>query len=165
MRLHNMIADKPGARKTRKRLGRGHGSGHGKTAGKGHKGQKARSGGTIRIGFEGGQMPLHRRLPQRGFSNYKYRVDYAVVNVCDLESPKLDGVEVIDRAALVKAGFVRSSDKLVKILGFGFLNKKVSVKADKFSESAVEKIKAAGGEAILNAPAQETAAEEAPAAE
>lgn len=163
MRLHTMIADKPGARKSRKRLGRGHGSGTGKTSGKGHKGQKARSGGTIRIGFEGGQMPLHRQLPQRGFSNYKFRTDYGVVNVCDLASPKLEGVELIDRAALIKAGLVRSNEKLVKILGLGKLTKAVKVQADKFSGSAADKIRAAGGEVIENQPASAVAAVEAEA--
>lgn len=148
MRLHELIADKPGARRTRKRLGRGHGSGHGKTSGKGHKGQKARSGGTIRIGFMGGQMPLHRQLPQRGFNNANFRTEYAVVNVSDLASPKLDGVDVIDRDALAKAGLIRRNAKLVKVLGHGNIGKAVKVQADKLSKSAQEKIKAAGGEVI-----------------
>ena len=132
------------------RRGRGHGSGNGKTAGKGHKGQKARSGAP-RPGFEGGQMPLYRKLPHRGFNNYKFTTEYAVVNVGDLEEL---GLEEITRDALVVAGLVRASDPLVKILGMGTLTKKVVVKADKFSKSAVEKIEAAGGKAILNASAE-----------
>lgn len=148
MRLHEIIADKPGARRTRKRIGRGHGSGHGKTSGKGHKGQKARSGGTIRIGFMGGQMPLHRQLPQRGFNNSNFRTEYAIVNVSDLASEKLGGSDVIDREALKKAGLIRRNAKLVKVLGYGNIDKAVKVKVDKLSNSAAEKIKAAGGEVV-----------------
>ena len=147
MKLHTLSNPK-GAKHSHKRLGCGVGSGHGKTSGRGHKGAKARSGGSVRPGFEGGQMPLYRKLPHRGFNNYKFTTEYAVVNVGDLEEL---GLEEITRDALVVAGLVRASDPLVKILGMGTLTKKVVVKADKFSKSAVEKIEAAGGKAILNA--------------
>ena len=150
MKLHTLSNPK-GAKHSHKRLGCGVGSGHGKTSGRGHKGAKARSGGSVRPGFEGGQMPLYRKLPHRGFNNYKFTTEYAVVNVGDLEEL---GLEEITRDALVVAGLVRASDPLVKILGMGTLTKKVVVKADKFSKSAVEKIEAAGGEAILNASAE-----------
>lgn len=154
MRLHNIIASKPGSKRPVKRLGRGHGSGHGKTSGRGHKGQKARSGGSVRPGFEGGQMPLYRKLPIRGFSNFRYRTDYEVVNVGDFA--KIEGVEVIDRDTLVKAGLIRSNAKLIKVLGEGELSAKVTVKADKFSASAKEKITAAGGKVIEPEAASET---------
>ncbi len=150
MKLHTLSNPK-GAKHSHKRLGCGVGSGHGKTSGRGHKGAKARSGGSVRPGFEGGQMPLYRKLPHRGFNNYKFTTEYAVVNVGDLEEL---GLEEITRDALVVAGLVRASDPLVKILGMGTLTKKVVVKADKFSKSAVEKIEAAGGKAILNASAE-----------
>ena len=150
MKLHTLSNPK-GAKHSHKRLGCGVGSGHGKTSGRGHKGAKARSGGSVRPGFEGGQMPLYRKLPHRGFNNYKFTTEYAVVNVGDLEEL---GLEEITRDALVVAGLVRASDPLVKILGMGTLTKKVVVKADKFSKSAVEKIEAAGGKAIPNASAE-----------
>ena len=150
MKLHTLSNPK-GAKHSHKRLGCGVGSGHGKTSGRGHKGAKARLGGSVRPGFEGGQMPLYRKLPHRGFNNYKFTTEYAVVNVGDLEEL---GLEEITRDALVVAGLVRASDPLVKILGMGTLTKKVVVKADKFSKSAVEKIEAAGGKAILNASAE-----------
>lgn len=113
---------------------------------------KARSGGGVRPGFEGGQMPLYRKLPHRGFNNYKFRVEYATVNVGSLEEL---GLEEISRDDLVLAGLVRAKDTLVKVLGDGTLTKKVVVRADKFSASAVKKIEAAGGKAIVNAPASE----------
>ena len=125
-----------------KRIGRGHGSGNGKTAGKGHKGQNARSGGGVRIGFEGGQMPLARRIPKRGFNNI-FATKYAIVNVSDLNKFK-DGT-VVDTELLVASGLVKKVNEGVKILGNGELTAKLTVKAAKFSQSAVEKIEKAGG--------------------
>ena len=124
------------------RRGRGHGSGNGKTAGKGHKGQKARSGGGTRIGFEGGQMPLYRRIPKRGFTNRNAK-DIVGVNVSRLEAFE-NGAEVTVEA-LVEAGIVRNPKDGVKILGNGELTKKLNVKANAFSAAAKEKIEAAGG--------------------
>ena len=143
MKLHTLSNPK-GAKHAHKRLGCGVGSGHGKTSGRGLQGAKARSGGHVRPGFEGGQMPLYRKLPHRGFNNYKFRVEYATVNVGAFEDL---GCEEIDRDVLVKAGLVRAKDALVKVLGSGELTKKVVVHADKFSASAVAKIEAAGGKA------------------
>ena len=150
MKLHTLSNPK-GAKHSRKRLGCGVGSGHGKTSGRGHKGAKARSGGHVRAGFEGGQMPLYRKLPHRGFNNKNWAVEYAVVNVGDLENL---GLDEISREDLVVAGLVRASSELVKILGNGDLSKKIVVKADKFSASAVKKIEAAGGKAVLNEAAK-----------
>ena len=127
-----------------KRIGRGHGSGNGKTAGKGHKGQNARSGGGVRIGFEGGQMPLARRIPKRGFNNI-FATKYAIVNVSDLNKFK-DGT-VVDTELLVASGLVKKVYDGVKILGNGELSAKLTVKAAKFSQSAIEKIEKAGGKA------------------
>lgn len=149
MKLHS-LSHPEGAKHRSKRLGCGVGSGHGKTSGRGHKGALARSGGHVRPGFEGGQMPLYRKLPHRGFNNYKFRVEYSGVNVGSLEDL---GLEEITRDDLVVAGLVRASDPLVKILGTGELTKKIVVRADKFSETAIKKIEAAGGKAILNADA------------
>ena len=132
-----------GARKKRTRLGRGEGS-KGKTCGKGHKGQNARSGGGTRRGFEGGQMPINRRLPKRGFSNYRFKVEYDVLNVRDLA--RFDGDSTVDVDALVGAGLVRKG-RNVKVLGDGELNVKLKVKAHKFTKGAVSKIEAAGGTA------------------
>ncbi|MDP4644688.1 MAG: 50S ribosomal protein L15 [Opitutales bacterium] len=141
MNLEN-IPTIAGATHPTKRLGRGEGSGHGKTSGKGHKGQKARSGGGIRIGFEGGQMPLYRKLPRRGFNNFNFKVSYQLVNVGQLE--KLEG-DVVDRAALVKAGLVRDNDQGVKLLGDGEVSKAYTINVCKVSASAKSKIEAAGG--------------------
>ena len=127
-----------------KRIGRGHGSGNGKIAGKGHKGQNARSGGGVRIGFEGGQMPLARRIPKRGFNNI-FATKYAIVNVSDLNKFK-DGT-VVDTELLVASGLVKKVYDGVKILGNGELSAKLTVKAAKFSQSAIEKIEKAGGKA------------------
>ena len=132
----------PGANKRVKRVGRGTGSGHGKTSTRGHKGQKARSGGGVRPGFEGGQMPLQRRLPKRGFVN-KFAKVYETVNVGLLEKFE-DGAEV-DAEALSKAGLADACNGGVKILGDGKLTKKLTVKANAFSASAKEKIEAVGG--------------------
>ena len=129
--------------KDRKRRGRGPGSGNGKTAGKGHKGQNARSGGGVRPGFEGGQLPLYRRLSKRGFNNYNFRTVYATVNVSDLERFK-DGTKVTIEL-LKESGLVKKELDGVKILGNGTLTKKLTVKANKFSDTAKEKIETVGG--------------------
>lgn len=132
----------PGSKKPLKRKGRGAGSGNGKTAGKGHKGQKSRSGGGVRPGFEGGQMPLHRRLPKRGFVNI-FAKQYETVNLFKLDAFE-DG-SVVDADALLQAGIINKVGDGVKILGMGDLSKKLTVKAAAFSESAKQKIEAAGG--------------------
>lgn len=138
----NTLRPALGSTKDRKRIGRGTGSGHGKTATKGHKGQKARSGGSIKAGFEGGQMPLQRRLPKRGFTPLE-RVEYAVVNLSQLDIFEA-GAEV-DAAALAAKGLIKGTNGLVKILGNGDITKSLKVSANKFSQSAKEKIVAAGG--------------------
>ncbi len=143
MKLHE-LAPAAGSVKDVKRKGRGIGTGNGKTAGKGHKGQKARSGGGVRPGFEGGQMPLQRRIPKRGFVNI-FAKQYTVVNVKDLEV--FESGAVVDAAALKKAGLIRKPKDGVKVLGNGELTKSVTVKAANFSESARSKIEAAGGKA------------------
>lgn len=145
MKLHE-LAPAPGSTKEHFRVGRGHGSGNGKTAGKGHKGQNARSGGGVRPGFEGGQMPLYRRLPKRGFNNYNFATNYAIVNLSDLERKFEDGA-VIDTEAMIAAGLVKNQYDGIKVLGDGELTKKFTVKAAAFSKSATEKIEAAGGKA------------------
>jgi large subunit ribosomal protein L15 len=142
MKLHE-LSSAPGSRHTRKRVGRGVGSGMGKTSTRGHKGQNARSGGGVRLGFEGGQNPLYRRLPKRGFNN-KFRVEYAVVNVQDLNAFEA-GTEVTPEL-LKQAGLVKDQLDGIKILGTGELTVKLTVKANKFSQSAVDKIQAAGGQ-------------------
>lgn len=141
MKLHDL---KPaqGAKKRRKRIGRGPGSGHGKTATKGHKGLLARSGGGKRPGFEGGQMPLIRRLPKFGFTN-PFRTEYAVVNVRNFEN--WSGGETVTPQAMVDAGLVKRKTLPIKILGTGALKKSLVIQAHKFSKSAEEKIRAAGG--------------------
>jgi len=146
MELHN-LKNVPGAVHRRKRVGCGEGGGHGKTSGRGGKGQTARSGGGIRPGFEGGQMPLFRKLPQRGFNNKNFRTEYAVVNLADLS--KLEGVSEIDRMVLVEKGLVRANSVRVKILGDGEIGTALKVTADKFSASAKSKIEAAGGQAVV----------------
>ncbi|QDK92448.2 50S ribosomal protein L15 [Paenalkalicoccus suaedae] len=141
MQLHEL---KPavGSRKERKRKGRGVGTGNGKTAGKGHKGQNARSGGGVRPGFEGGQMPIFRRLPKRGFTNPN-RTEYAIVNLDTLNRFE-DGTEVTP-ALLIETGVVKNERDGVKVLGNGTLERKLTVKASKFSTTAKEAIEAAGG--------------------
>ena len=141
MELNN-LKPKKGARHAKKRVGRGPGSGHGKTAARGEKGQKSRSGFSRQMGFEGGQMPLHRRLPKRGFTNI-FKRDYAVVNISDLE--RFDNGATIDEAALRSAGLVKGQHDGIKILGDGKLSKKLTVTATKFSASARKQIEAAGG--------------------
>ena len=130
-------------KKNRKRLGRGQGSGTGKTSGKGHKGQNARSGGGVRPGFEGGQLPLYRRLSKRGFNNYEFSIRYATVNVGDLE--RFEEGTVVTKELLIETGLVRKELDGVKILGNGELSKKLTVKANKFSSKAEEKIVSVGG--------------------
>lgn len=142
MKLHE-LSPAPGSTKEVKRIGRGHGSGNGKTAGKGHKGQKARSGGGVRPGFEGGQMPLQRRVPKRGFNNI-FAKQYVIVNVSDLEAKFEDGA-VIDTKAMVESGLVKKTLDGIKVLGNGEVTKNFTVKAAAFSKSAVEKIEKAGG--------------------
>ena len=132
----------PGSTKQRKRLGRGHGSGHGKTSGRGHKGFKARSGSGIKPGFEGGQMPLQRRIPKRGFTNI-FKKEIGIVNVQDLDIFE-DGA-VVNLESLIAQGLVGRKYSMVKILGNGDLAKKLTVKVDKISESARKKIDGAGG--------------------
>lgn len=133
-----------GSVKDVKRIGRGHGSGNGKTAGKGHKGQNARSGGGVRPGFEGGQMPMTRRIPKRGFNNI-FATKYSTVNVSDLDK-FVDGT-VVDAELLAASGLVKNTANGVKILGNGKLTKNLTVKASAFSASAKEKIEKAGGKA------------------
>ncbi|MEG1798925.1 MAG: 50S ribosomal protein L15 [Synergistaceae bacterium] len=145
MNLHE-LSPVPGSRKKKKRLGQGLGSGQGKTAGKGHKGQKARAGVSIKANFEGGQMPLARRMPKRGFSNFRFAVKYEVVNIADLEERFEAGTE-IDAVALSELRLISGSDKPVKILGVGEISKNLTVRANAFSASAVKKIEAAGGKA------------------
>ena len=142
MKLHE-LSPKEGSVQKGFRKGRGPGSGNGKTAGKGHKGQNARSGGGVRPGFEGGQLPLYRKLPKRGFNNYRFAVKYSVVNVNALN--KFNDGEVVDAAALLANGIIDSVCDGVKVLGEGEISKKLTVKAAHFSASAKEKIEAAGG--------------------
>lgn len=144
MKLHELYPA-AGATKEVKRIGRGHGSGHGKTAGKGHKGQWARSGGGVRPGFEGGQTSLARRMPKRGFNNI-FATEYTVVNVADLEA-RFENGAVIDTDALIDAGLVTKVLDGVKVLGNGEVTKSFTVKAAKSSESAKAKIESAGGKA------------------
>ena len=129
--------------KARKRVGRGPGSGSGKTSGKGHKGQNARSGGGVRPGFEGGQLPLYRRLSKRGFNNYNFQTTYATVNVGDLE--RFEEGTVVTKELLIEVGLVTKELDGIKILGNGELTKKLTVKANKFSSTAKTKIENVGG--------------------
>jgi large subunit ribosomal protein L15 len=140
---------KPASIKSRKRVGRGMSSGHGKTSCRGHKGQMSRSGAKRRAWFEGGQMPLQRRVPKRGFNNL-FRLEFAVVNLTELG--KIDAVE-INRELLLKRGLVRSRGSAIKILGNGTIDKAMTVYADAFSATAREKIEKAGGKAIVGQPA------------
>ena len=144
MKLHE-LSPAEGSKKAARRIGRGHGSGWGKTAGKGHKGQKARAGHGMRPGFEGGQMPLQRRIPKRGFNNI-FAKEIVAVNVGTLER-KFENGATVDINALVEAGVVKGSFDGVKILSNGSLTKSLTVKATAFSKSAKEKIEAAGGKA------------------
>jgi large subunit ribosomal protein L15 len=141
MKLHE-LAPAPGSKKVRTRVGRGLGSGLGKTSGKGHKGQNSRAGGGTRPGFEGGQMPLYRRLPKRGFYN-KFGKDYAEVNISDLN--RFEDGAVVDPVALIESGILKNVRDGVRILGNGELTKSLTVIANGFTKSAEEKIQAAGG--------------------
>ena len=143
MKLHD-LAPAEGSNKDVKRIGRGHGSGQGKTAGKGHKGQNARSGGGVRPGFEGGQTRLARRIPKRGFNNI-FAAKYTAINVSDLEK-FVDGT-VVDTELLIAAGVVKNGGNGIKVLGNGELTRKLTVKAAAYSASPKEKIEKAGGEA------------------
>lgn len=146
MKLHE-LKNVPGAVHRKKRVGCGEGSGHGKTSGRGGKGQTARSGGSIRPGFEGGQMPLYRKLPHRGFNQAAFRIEPAIVNVGDLA--QLDAsVTEVNLEVLANAGLVRRGEKLLKVLGDGEITRALKVTAQKFSESAKAKIEKAGGQAI-----------------
>ena len=141
MKLHE-LSPAPGSRKKPTRVGRGLGSGLGKTSGKGHKGQKARAGGGVRPGFEGGQMPIYRRLPKRGFYN-KFGKKFAEVNVLELN--RFEDGSVVDPVALIEAGIIKNVRDGVKILGNGEITKALTVVANGFTKSATEKITAAGG--------------------
>lgn len=143
MKLHDLKAT-PGARHRRRRLGRGESSGLGKTCGKGHKGQKSRSGASIRPGFEGGQMPMMRRLPKKGFNNAQFKTQYAIVNLSGLEAKYSDG-DTVNEETLRACGLLKGSYDGVKVLGDGELTKKLTVDVDKISASAKEKVEKAGG--------------------
>ena len=147
MRLHN-LAPRPGANHRRKRLGIGESSGHGKTSGRGHKGQKARSGGSIRLGFEGGQMPLIRRLPKRGFNNTDFKPVYAVVNLDTLEE-RFEAGATINEAALRAIRLVHGRNDGIKLLARGEITKSFTVEVDKSSAAAREKLEKAGGSLVL----------------
>ena len=144
MKLHE-LSPQEGSVKEGFRKGRGAGSGNGKTAGKGHKGQNARSGGGVRPGFEGGQLPLYRKLPKRGFNNYRFAVKYAVINVQDLN--KFNDGDVVDCETLLNSRVINKCFDGIKVLGEGELTKKLTVKASVFSASAKEKVEAVGGTA------------------
>jgi large subunit ribosomal protein L15 len=148
MRLHNLVRGK-GENRPKKRLGRGPGSGHGKTSGRGHKGQHARSGSSIRPGFESGHIPLYRKLPKRGFNQARFQTEWNIVNVGDLE--RLVGITEVDAHVLMTAGFIKKIKLPLKILGTGELTKSFTVKAVKFSATAREKIEKAGGKVIEEA--------------
>ena len=141
MRL-NELEKNVGATQKRKIVGRGRGSGLGKTSGKGHKGQNARSGGGVRPVFEGGQTPLYRRLPKRGFSNYEFKTTYAVINVSDLN--RFENGTVVSPALLKEVGLVKNQLDGIKVLGNGKLEKKLTIQANKFSKTAIEKIEKSG---------------------
>ena len=139
----NELRPAEGSVQERFRKGRGPGSGNGKTAGKGHKGQNARSGGGVRPGFEGGQFPIYRQLPKRGFNNKRFATVYATINVSDLN--RFEDGAIVDIQTLLDACVIRKAQDGLKVLGNGELNKKLTVKAAKFSAAAKEKIEAAGG--------------------
>ena len=146
MKLHE-LKNVPGAIHRKKRVGCGEGGGHGKTSGRGGKGQSARSGSSIRPGFEGGQMPLYRKLPHRGFNQAAFRTEIAVVNLCDLDSIA-DATE-INAEVLAKAGLIRRGEKSVKVLGDGEITRALKVTAARFSATAKAKIEKAGGQAVV----------------
>ena len=156
MAEYNPILSAPqGANKKPKRVGRGSSSGLGSTAGKGNKGQQSRSGGKTYVGFEGGQMPLYRRIARKGFSNYPFKKEYVCINVEQLEAKFNDG-ETVDKTALIEKGFISYKNaSLVKVLGNGEVTKKLTVVVDKVSESAKAKIEKAGGSVSLVTKAEE----------
>ena len=144
MKLHELEKN-IGAKQARKRVGRGPGSGLGKTCGRGQKGQKARSGGSINPVFEGGQLPLYRRLPKRGFTNHMFKTEYAVINVSDLN--RFNNGDVITPMLLKEKGIIKKQLSGIKVLGNGKLEKKLTIQANKFTKSALEKIKESGSKA------------------
>ncbi len=139
-----------GANKKDRRVGRGSSSGRGSTAGRGNKGQQSRSGGKVYIGFEGGQMPLFRRIAQRGFSNFPFKKEYACINVSELNAKYSDG-DTVNKETLVARGLLKGNISLIKILGDGEISKKLTVNVDKISASAKDKIEKAGGSVTLTA--------------
>lgn len=145
MNLHE-LSPAPGSRRKKKRLGQGIASGHGKTSGKGHKGQKSRAGASINAGFEGGQMPLARRIPKRGFSNYRFAVKYEIVNLADIEERFEAGAEVTAKE-LAACRLISDPENPVKVLGNGEITKNLTVRVSAYSASAAKKIEAAGGKA------------------
>lgn len=145
-----MLTAPEGANKKKRIVGRGSSSGRGTTAGRGNKGQQSRSGGKVYVGFEGGQMPLYRRIAKRGFSNYPFRKEYEVFNLRELDVRYSDG-ETVNRESLVMKGMLKKATALVKVLGDGDITKKVTVDVDKVSASAKEKIEKAGGTVVLAA--------------
>ncbi|MEE1212900.1 MAG: 50S ribosomal protein L15 [Treponema sp.] len=154
---YNPVLSAPkGANKNPKRVGRGSSSGLGSTAGKGNKGQQSRSGGKVYVGFEGGQMPLYRRIARKGFSNYPFKKEYVCINVDQLEAKFADG-ETVDKTSLIAKGFISAkASTLVKVLGNGDITKKLTVDVDKVSESAKAKIEKAGGSVKIAAEAKES---------
>jgi large subunit ribosomal protein L15 len=146
MRVHE-LSPAEGARKKRKRVGRGPGSGHGKTSCRGHKGQKSRSGGGVSRGFEGGQMPLQRRLPKRGFTNI-FKKEYSIINIRDLQ--RFSPNSTIDREAFIKAGLIKKNKQRIKLLANGEITIPLNLKVDRVSEMAKQKIESAGGNIELN---------------
>ena len=144
MKLHELEKN-PGAKQDKRRVGRGPGSGLGKTYGKGHKGQNARSGGGVKATFEGGQLPLYRRLPKRGFTNAKFKVEYAVINLSDLN--RFEDGTTVTPALLKETGLVKKQLAGIKVLGNGELEKKLTIQANKFTASAIEKIEKSGSKA------------------
>lgn len=149
----NTIINSNGANRRKRRVGAGEGSGHGKTCGRGQKGSKSRSGYSVRPGFEGGQMPLYLKMPRRGFSNYRHRKDYEVLNVRDLE--KFDASETINLKYLIEKGIVQKSARRLKLLSVGEVKGAYTVEVDKASAAAVEKIEKAGGKVITVQSTQE----------
>ena len=147
MKLHE-LKNVEGAVHRKKRVGCGEGSGHGKTSGRGGKGQSARSGSSIRPGFEGGQMPLYRKLPHRGFNQFNFRTELSVVNLVEIEA--IDkSIKEVDIAVMIKSGLVRAGETAVKVLGNGELTRALKITATRFSDSAKEKIEKAGGQAVV----------------
>ncbi len=147
--MDDLILKAPaGANRNKKRIGRGPGSGTGKTAGKGHKGQNARSGGGVRPGFEGGQMPLYRRIASRGFSNYPFKKVYKVINVAEINEKYSDG-EIVNLETLREKKIIKKNDNFVKLLGNGELTKKLEITLGKVSVSAKEKVEKAGGKIVI----------------